>query len=89
MSIFLVKLIIFNFLVRGATNGITGSFLYEKVSFLADITGEKNDTYILNGGTKIFIDNDVAMRIYLIDITKSRSAKETLYTFGLSLSKYI
>ena len=64
-------------------------FSDEKISFLADITGEKNDAYVLNGGTKIFIDNDVAMRIYLIDITKSRSAKETLYTFGLSLSKYI
>ena len=64
-------------------------FSDEKISFLADVTGEKNDSYVLNGGTKIFIDNDVAMRIYLIDITKSRKAKETLYTFGLSLSKYI
>lgn len=64
-------------------------FSDEKISFLADITGEKNDAYVLNGGTKIFIDNDIAMRIYLIDITKSRSANETLYTFGLSLSKYI
>jgi len=64
-------------------------FSDEKISFLADIIGEKNDAYVLNGGTKIFIDNDVAMRIYLMDITKSRSAKETLYTFGLSLSKYI
>ena len=64
-------------------------FSDEKISFLADITGGKNDAYVLNGGTKIFIDNDVAMRIYLIDITKSRGAKETLYTFGISLSKYI
>jgi hypothetical protein len=64
-------------------------FSDEKISFLADIIGEKNDAYVLNGGTKIFIDNDVAMRIYLIDITKSRHANETLYTFGLSLSKYI
>ncbi len=64
-------------------------FSDEKVSFLADITGEKNESYVLNGGTKIFIDNDVSMRIYLIDVTKSRKAKETLYTFGLSLSKYI
>jgi len=64
-------------------------FSDEKISFLADITGEKNESYVLNGGTKIFIDNDIALRLYLIDITKNRAAKETLYTFGLSLSKYI
>ncbi len=64
-------------------------FSSEKVSFLGDITGEKNDSYILNGGTKIYLDNDVSMRIYFIDITKSKPAKETLYTFGLSISKYI
>ena len=45
-------------------------FSDEKISFLADITGEKNDSYVLNGGTKIFIDNDVAMRIYLIDLRR-------------------
>ena len=64
-------------------------FSDDKISFLADITGEKNEAYVLNGGTKIFIDNDIAMRIYLIDITKNRSANETLYTFGISFSKYI
>ncbi|MEK9728212.1 MAG: hypothetical protein VW397_08940 [Candidatus Margulisiibacteriota bacterium] len=64
-------------------------FSDEKVSFLADITGEKSQKYVLNAGTKIFIDNDIALRLYLIDITKSRESQETLYTFGLSLSKYI
>ncbi len=64
-------------------------FSSEKVSFLGDITGGKNDSYILNGGTKIFIENDISMRIYIIDVTKSKPAKETLYTFGLSVSKYI
>ena len=49
----------------------------------------KNEKYVLNGGAKIFIDNDISLRLYLIDITKSRRAQETLYTFGLSLSKYI
>ncbi|MBL6722966.1 MAG: hypothetical protein ISQ13_03035 [Candidatus Margulisbacteria bacterium] len=64
-------------------------FSDEKVSFLVDITGEKNEAYVLNGGTKIFIDPDVSLRIYLVDITKNRAAQETLYTFGLSISKYI
>ena len=64
-------------------------FSDEKVSFLVDIIGERNNSYILNGGTRIFIDNDVSLRIYLIDITKAKEAKETLFTFGLSLSKYI
>ena len=64
-------------------------FSDEKISFLADIAGEKNEKYVLNGGAKIFIDNDISLRLYLIDITKSRRAQETLYTFGLSLSKYI
>ncbi len=64
-------------------------FSDEKVSFLADITGVKNHKYVLNAGTKIFIDNDISLRLYLIDITKSKSDQETLYTFGLSLSKYI
>ena len=64
-------------------------FSDEKVSFLVDITGEKNEAYVLNGGTKIFIDPDISLRIYLVDITKNRAAQETLYTFGLSISKYI
>ena len=64
-------------------------FSDEKIAFLADITGERNEKYVLNAGTKIFIDNDVSLRLYLIDITKSKPAQETLYTFGLSLSKYI
>ena len=64
-------------------------FSDEKLSFLADITGEKNEAYVLNTGLKIFIDSDVSMRLYLIDLTKNRSAKETLFTFGVSLSKYI
>lgn len=64
-------------------------FSDDKIAFLADITGEKDESYVLNGGTKIFIDQDVSMRIYLVDITKNRPAKETLYTFGLSFSKYI
>ena len=33
LSIFLVKLIIFNLFVLGAINGITGKSVYEKVSF--------------------------------------------------------
>ena len=61
----------------------------EKMAFLADITGEKNEAYVLNGGMKIHIDNDMAFRVYLVDITKNRAANETLYTFGLSFSKYI
>lgn len=64
-------------------------FSDEKISFLADIAGEKNANYIVNAGTKIFIDNDVSLRLFLIDITKNRSQKETLYTFGLSMSKHI
>ena len=64
-------------------------FSDEKIAFLADVTGERSEKYVLNAGTKIFIDNDVSLRLYLVDITKSRPAKETLYTFGLSLSKYI
>ena len=64
-------------------------FSDEKIAFLADVTGERSEKYVLNAGTKIFIDNDVSIRLYLVDITKSRPAKETLYTFGLSLSKYI
>lgn len=64
-------------------------FSDENMAFITDITGEKNEAYVLNGGMKIFIDSDMAFRIYLIDVTKNRAAKETLYTFGLSLSKYI
>ena len=64
-------------------------FSDEKIAFLFDVTGERNENYVLNAGTKIFIDNDVSLRIYLIDLTKSRAAEETLYTFGISLSKYI
>ena len=40
-------------------------FSDEKISFLADITGEKNEAYVVNAGTKIFIDSDISMRIYL------------------------
>ena len=64
-------------------------FSSEKLSLLADITGDKNDSYVLNGGMRVYLENNVSMRIYLIDITKSREKKETLYTFGLSLSKYL
>jgi hypothetical protein len=64
-------------------------FSDEKVSFLADIAGERGNNYILNGGTRVYIDNDISLRIYLIDITKSRAEGETLITFGISLSKYI
>ena len=64
-------------------------FSDEKIAFLFDVSGEQNENYVLNAGTKIFIDTDVSLRIYLIDLTKSRAAEETLYTFGISLSKYI
>jgi hypothetical protein len=64
-------------------------FSDEKISFLADILGGRNENYVLNAGTKIFIDSDIAIRLSLIDITKARPAKETLYTVGISVSKYI
>ena len=64
-------------------------FSEEKISFLADVSGEKNSKYVVNAGTKIFIDNDISLRLFLVDLTKSRAQKETLYTFGLSVSKYI
>ena len=31
-------------------------FSDEKIAFLADITGEENSKYIVNAGTKIFIE---------------------------------
>jgi hypothetical protein len=64
-------------------------FLDEKMSFLGDLAGERGSRYVLNAGTKIFIDTNVSLRVYVVDITKSREANETLYTFGISYNRYI
>jgi hypothetical protein len=64
-------------------------FSDEKISFLGDISGDRENTYILNAGAKIFIDSDLSLRLYLIDVTKSRESKETLYTFGVAYNRYI
>lgn len=64
-------------------------FTDEKMAVLLDITGEKDEAYVLNSGVRFLVDNDVSLRVYLIDLTKSRAAKETLYTFGMSVSKFM
>jgi hypothetical protein len=64
-------------------------FLDEKISFLGDLSGERGHKYVLNVGTKIFIDSDVSLRVYVVDLTKSREAKETIYTFGIAYNRYI
>ncbi len=64
-------------------------FTNETVSFLVDLLGEKSQNYVLNAGVNILIEEDISIRLNILDITQNRAANETVYTLGISFNRYI
>ena len=75
-------------LIAGAMFGFE-YFTSDKMAFIADIIGEKNQSYVLNTGFRFYIDNNITLRFYLMDLTKTKENEETIYSFGLSFDRYI
>ena len=64
-------------------------FTSDKMAFITDIIGEKNQSYVVNTGFRFYIENNITFRFYLMDLTKTKENKETIYSFGLSFDRYI
>tara|TARA_A100001015_G_scaffold306081_1_gene399806 strand:- start:1944 stop:2612 length:669 start_codon:yes stop_codon:yes gene_type:complete len=59
----------------------------ERFSLLADVTGEKKD-YSLNLGMRYYFEEDIVLRLYIIDFNKAES-DDMQVLFGISFARFI
>ncbi len=62
-------------------------FFSDQVSVLMDYTGLDN-LYALNLGARIYLNEFIGVRLYVMDITTAREADEALVSLGLSFSRF-
>ena len=59
----------------------------EQFSVLADVTGEQKD-YSLNMGMRYYFEEDIVLRLYILDFNKAESDDMTVM-FGISFARFI
>jgi hypothetical protein len=60
--------------------------LSNSISILGDFVGERKQ-YMVNTGVRVFVTEDLVIRLSALDITQSRDP--ITYTFGLSYAKFL
>ena len=81
-----------SYFIDGLSAGVmfgTEYFVSDAAAILADVSSQQDMTYVVNVGAKLYFENDVVLRLFVVDLTKNKAAKETTYNLGVSINKYM